>query len=329
MKIYLVTKGSTGIDGLKLAERDRPAPGANQVLVRMRAASLNFRDLAIVNGKYIGGPVLNDTIPLSDGAGEVAAVGAGVKGFAAGDRVVASFMQGDPPAALGSPLDGVLTEYALFDPKGLLRVPDHLSYEEAATLPCAGVTAWNALFYGRPLRPGDTVVTLGTGGVSIFTLQLAKLSGARVIITSSSDSKLARAQELGADHGINYRLEPDWQKRVIELTGGRGADKVVDLAGVGTLPRSYQAVGPGGEVLVIGVLSRPEGDLSPYPLMMKGATLRGIFVGGREHFEGLMQAIAVNRLKPVIDRTFDFDSAPRAYEFLKSAQHVGKIVITI
>jgi NADPH:quinone reductase-like Zn-dependent oxidoreductase len=172
-------------------------------------------------------------------------------------------------------------------------------------------------------------VTLGTGGVSIFTLQLAKLSGARVIITSSSDSKLARAQELGADHGINYKSEPDWQKRVLELTGGRGADKVVDLAGVGTLPRSYQAVGPGGEVLVIGVLSRPEGDLSPYPLMMKGATLRGIFVGGREHFEGLMKAIAVTRLKPVIDRTFDFDSAPRAYEYLKSAQHVGKIVITI
>jgi NADPH:quinone reductase-like Zn-dependent oxidoreductase len=329
MKIYLVTKGSTGIDGLRRAERDRPAPAANQALVRMCAASLNFRDLAIVTGKYIGGPVLNDTIPLSDGAGEVAAVGAAVKGFAAGDRVVASFTQGDPPAALGSPLDGVLAEYALFDPKGLLRVPDHLSYEQAATLPCAGVTAWNALFYGRPLRPGDTVVTLGTGGVSIFTLQLAKLSGARVIITSSSDSKLARAQELGADHGINYKSEPDWQKRVLELTGGRGADKVVDLAGVGTLPRSYQAVGPGGEVLVIGVLSRPEGDLSPYPLMMKGATLRGIFVGGREHFEGLMKAIAVTRLKPVIDRTFDFDSAPRAYEYLKSAQHVGKIVITI
>lgn len=329
MKVYLVTKGSTGIDGLRRAERDRPEPASNQVLVRMRAASLNFRDLAIVRGKYIGGPVLNDTIPLSDGSGEVAAVGPGVKNFAAGDRVVASFTQGDPPAALGSPLDGVLAEYALFDPKGLLRVPDHLSYEEAATLPCAGVTAWNALFYGRPLRPGDTVVTLGTGGVSIFTLQLAKLSGARVIVTSSSDSKLARAQELGADHGINYKREPDWEKRVLELTGGRGADKVVDLAGVGTLPHSYQAVGPAGEVLVIGVLSRPEGDLSPYPLMMKGATLRGIFVGGREHFEGLMKAVAVNRLKPVIDTTFDFDSAPSAYECLKSAQHLGKIVITI
>jgi NADPH:quinone reductase-like Zn-dependent oxidoreductase len=329
MKIYLVAQGSTGIEGLKRAERDTPVPAANQVLVRMRAAALNFRDLAIVNGKYIGGPVTNDTIPLSDGAGEIAAVGGGVKGFAVGDRVVATFAQGDPPAALGSPLDGVLAEYALFDPKGLLRVPDHLSYEEAATLPCAGVTAWNALFHGRPLKPGETVVTLGTGGVSIFTLQLAKLAGARVIITSSSEKKLAHAQALGADEIINYKLEPNWEKRVLELTGGLGADKVVDLAGVGTLPHSYLAVGPGGEVLVIGVLSRPEGDLSPYPLMMKGATLRGIFVGGREHFEGLMKAVVVNRLKPIIDKTFDFESAPSAYTYLKSAHHFGKVVITI
>jgi NADPH:quinone reductase-like Zn-dependent oxidoreductase len=329
MKIYLVTKGSTGIHGLKRAERDAPVPAANRVVVRMRAAALNFRDLAVVNGKYIRGPVLNDTIPLSDGAGEIAAVGAGVKEFAVGDRVVATFMQGHPPAALGSPLDGVLAEFAEFDPIGLLRIPDHLSFEEAATLPCAGVTAWNALFYGRQLKPGETVVTLGTGGVSIFTLQLAKLAGARVIITSSSDAKLARAQELGADHVINYKREPDWERRVLDLTGGIGADKVVDLAGVGTLPHSYQAVGPGGEVLVIGVLSRPDGDLSPYPLMMKGATVRGIFVGAREHFEGLMKAVAANRLKPIIDKTFDFDSAPLAYEYLKSAQHFGKVVITV
>ena len=223
----------------------------------------------------------------------------------------------------------MLTEYAVFDPKGLLRVPNHLSWEEAATLPCAGVTAWNALFHGKRLKPGETVVTLGTGGVSIFALQLAKLAGACVIITSSSDAKLARARELGADHGINYKREPDWEKRVLELTGGLGADKVVDLAGVGTLPHSYQAVGPGGEILVIGVLSRPEGDLSPYPLMMKGAALRGIFVGGREHFVGLMKAVTVNRFKPIIDKTFDFESAVHAYEYLKSAQHLGKVVITI
>jgi len=329
VKVYLVSKGSTGIDGLRPSERETPAPAAGQVLVRMRAASLNFRDLAIVNGKYIGGPVLKDLIPLSDGAGEIAAVGPGVKEFAVGDRVVAMFTQGDPPAALGSPLDGVLTEYALFDRKGLIRIPEHLSFEEAATLPCAGVTAWNALFHGRPLKPGDTVVTLGTGGVSMFVLQLAKLAGARLIITSSSDAKLAKARALGADHIINYKNEPDWEKRVLDLTGGLGADKVVDLAGVGTLPHSYKAVGPGGEVLLIGVLTRPEGDLSPYALMMKGATLRGIFVGGREHIEGLVKAVAVNRLKPVIDKTFKFDDAPRAYEYLKSAQHIGKVVISI
>jgi NADPH:quinone reductase-like Zn-dependent oxidoreductase len=329
MKIYLISKGSTGLDGLKRAERERPTPAANQVLVRMRAASLNFRDLAVLSGKYIRGPVLHDVIPLSDGAGEVAAVGAAVKELAVGERVVATFTQGDPPAALGSPLDGVLTEYALFEPRGLLKVPPHLSFEQAATLPCAGVTAWNALYHGKPLKPGETVVTLGTGGVSIFALQLAKLGGARVIITSSSDEKLARAKELGADDTINYKRHPDWEKQVLELTGGRGADKVVDLAGVGTLPHSYQAVGPAGEVLVIGVLTRPEGDLSPYPLMVKGATLRGIFVGAREHFEGLMTAVAVNRLAPIIDKTFDFDSAPRAFEYLKSAQHLGKVVITI
>lgn len=329
MKIFLVSKGSTGIDGLRLSERETPAPAAGQVLVRMRAASLNFRDLAVVNGKYIGGAVLKDTIPLSDGAGEVASIGPGVKDFAVGDRVVAMFTQGDPPAALGSPLDGVLTEYAVFDGKGLLRVPDHLSFEEAATLPCAGVTAWNALFHGRPLKPGETVVTLGTGGVSIYVLQLAKLAGVRVIITSSSDAKLAKAQALGADHVINYKSEPEWEKHVLELTNGLGADKVVDLAGVGTLSHSYKAVGPAGEVLVIGVLSRPEGDLSPYPLMMKGATVRGIFVGGREHFEGLIKAVAVNHLKPVIDKIFNFSESPLAYEYLKSAQHFGKVAISI
>jgi NADPH:quinone reductase-like Zn-dependent oxidoreductase len=329
MRVFTVVKGSTGFAGLKPAERERPEPGPGQVLVRMRAAALNFRDLAIVNGKYFGGPLLQDTIPLSDGAGEVATVGAAVKDFKPGDRVVATFTQGQPPQALGSPLDGVLTEYAVFEPAGLLKIPEHMSYEQAATLPCAGVTAWNALFWGRVLKPGETVVTLGTGGVSIFVLQLAKLAGARVIITSSSDEKLERARALGADHGINYKRHPDWEQQVLALTDGAGADKVVDLAGVGTLPHSYLAVGPAGEVLLIGVLTRPEGDLSPYPLMVKAATLRGIFVGGREHFDGLIKAAAVNALAPVIDKTFDFDAAPQAYAYLKAAQHFGKVVIKI
>jgi NADPH:quinone reductase-like Zn-dependent oxidoreductase len=330
MKVFIVVKGTTSLEGLVPSEREQRKPGAGQVLVRMRAASLNFRDLAIVAGKYFRGPVTQDTIPLSDGAGEVAAVGAGVTGFAVGERVVATFTQGRPPQALGLPLDGVLAEYAVFSSDGLLKVPPHLSYEEAATLPCAGVTVWNALMHGpRSLRPGDTVLTLGTGGVSIFALQIGKMTGARVIITSSSDAKLERARSLGADDCINYKTTPSWEERVLELTDGQGADQVIDTGGVGTLPKSYLAVGPGGTVSVIGVMTRPDGDLSPYPLMTKSAMVRGVFVGFREHFEGLMKAVAVNRLRPIVDKTFPFDAAPDAYRYLKSAQHFGKVVITI
>jgi NADPH:quinone reductase-like Zn-dependent oxidoreductase len=329
MKIYMVAKGSTGFDGLKRDERDEPKPGPGQALVRMRAASLNFRDLAILSGKYIRGPVTQDTIPLSDGAGEVVALGEGVRAIRVGDRVVATFNQGRPPNALGSPLDGVLREFATFDEDGLLKIPQHMSFEEAATLPCAGVTAWHALMYGKILRAGETVLTLGTGGVSIIALQLAKIAGARVIITSSSDEKLERARRLGADEVINYKEHPDWEKRVLELTDGQGADHVVELGGVGTLPHSYQAVGVGGEIALIGVMTRPEGDLAPYPLMFKGATLRGIFVGAREHFEGLIRAAAVNELRPVIDRTFGFEESVEAFQYLKSAKHFGKVVIKI
>jgi NADPH:quinone reductase-like Zn-dependent oxidoreductase len=313
MKVFTVAKGTTSLDGLKRGDRERPSAAPGQVLVRMRAASLNFRDLAIVAGKYIRGPLTQDTIPLSDGAGEVAAIGAGVTQFAVGDRVVATFTQGHPARALGSPLDGTLAEYAVFAVDGLLRLPPHMSFEEAATLPCAGVTVWNALMHGpRSLRPGETVLTLGTGGVSIFALQIAKMAGARVIITSSSDAKLERARALGADHCINYKTTPDWDNEVLALTDGQGAEHVIDTGGVGTLPRSYLAVGPGGTVSVIGVMTRPEGDLSPYPLMPKSAMLRGIFVGAREHFDGLMKAVAVNRLHPVIDKAFDFDAQPEA-----------------
>jgi NADPH:quinone reductase-like Zn-dependent oxidoreductase len=330
MKIFIIVKGSTGFEGLQRGERERPTAGPGQVLVRMRAASLNFRDLAILAGKYLRGPLAQDTIPLSDGAGEVAAVGAGVTQFAVGDRVVATFTQGNPPGALGYPLDGVLTEYAVFGTDGLLRVPPHMSFEEAATLPCAGVTVWNALMHGpKSLRPGETVLALGTGGVSIFALQIAKMTGARAIITSSSDAKLERARTLGADHCINYKTTPDWEKTVLELTDGQGAEHVIDTGGVGTLPRSYIAVAPAGTVSVIGVMTRPEGDLSPYPLMTKFAMLRGIFVGAREHFDGLMKAVAVNKLHPVVDKTFDFDAAPEAFKYLKSAQHFGKVVIKI
>jgi NADPH:quinone reductase-like Zn-dependent oxidoreductase len=237
------------------------------------------------------------------------------------------FSQGNPPEALGSPLDGVLTQYAVFAERGVLGIPSHLSFEEAATLPCAGVTAWRALMWGKPLRPGETVLSLGTGGVSIFALQIAKLAGARTIITSSSDAKLERARVLGADIGINYRTTPDWASEVLRLTEGRGADHIVETAAPGTLPQSYQAVADGGEIALVGVLTRPSGDLSPHPLMFKGATLRGIFVGGREHFDGLLTAVAFGALRPAVDRTFPFEAAAEAYEYLRSAQHVGKVVI--
>jgi NADPH:quinone reductase-like Zn-dependent oxidoreductase len=261
MKAFEVISGSSSVAGLRAVERPVPVPGPGEVLVRLRAASLNFRDLAIVRGKYIGGPVTRDTIPLSDGAGSVEAIGDGVDGFAVGDRVTATFSQGGPLRTLGSPLDGTLAEYGVFAQSGLLPIPASLSFEQAAALPCAGVTAYIALFEGKTVRPGDTVLTLGTGGVSIMALQLARAAGARVIITSSSDAKLERARALGAAITINYRERPDWAVAVLEATAGRGADHVVDLGGVGTLPGSYQCVAEAGEIKLIGVMTRPDGDL--------------------------------------------------------------------
>jgi len=331
MKVFEVLAGSSSIEGLQAAERPTPVPRTGEVLVRMQAASLNFRDLAIVRGKYIGGPVTRDTIPLSDGAGVVEAVGDGVTGLAVGDRVTATFSQGGAHRTLGSPLDGTLAEYRVFDQAWLLPLPEGLSAEQAATLPCAGVTAYIALFHGKCVRPGDTVLTLGTGGVSILALQLARAAGARVIITSSNEAKLDRARQLGADIGINYRERPDWAAAVLEATDGRGADHVVDLGGVGTLPGSYQAVAEDGEIKLIGVMTRPDGDLSPYPLMFKGASMRGIFVGrsGRKEYADLLRAISTTGIEPVVDEVFEFDEAARAYEALAAAGHFGKIVIRI
>lgn len=329
MKVFEIARGSTSLDGLRRAERPSPKPGSGEVLVRMRAASLNYRDLAVATGNYFGGPAARDLIPLSDGAGEVEVVGEGVRRFSRGDRVVATFTQGSPPAALGSPLDGTLAECVVFPEAGLLPIPGHLSFEEAATLPCAGVTAWNALMEGKIVRPGDTVLTLGTGGVSILALQLAKLAGARVVITSSSDEKLERAKRLGADATVNYRQHPSWAEQVLELTGGRGADHIVEIGGAGTLPQSLQAVAPRGEIVLIGVLTPPSGNLNPHALMPKSATLRGVFVGEKAMFEALSRAIDVNRMRPVVDEVFDFDAAPDAYRKLQAAAHFGKLVIRI
>jgi len=336
MKKYLLPKGCTNLDGLKLVDCDDPKPGDGEVLIRVHATSLNYRDHAVVSGKYFGGVLQRDTVPLSDGAGEVVATGKGVTRFKAGDRVAGTFFQGwsdgipEPGkiAALGSPLDGMLAEYVVLAESGVVRIPDHLSYDEAATLPCAGVTAWNALMVSGSVRPGQSILAIGTGGVSIFALQFAKLAGARVLITSSSDEKLARAKALGADELINYRKTPDWEQAVLKLTGG-GVDHVVEVGGVGTLAKSFQSVGFRGQVALIGVLAGREGDTNPHALMLKNASLKGIFVGSRRMFEDMNAAIDVNAMHPVVDKVFSFNDARAAYEYQWAAKHFGKVVIRV
>jgi NADPH:quinone reductase-like Zn-dependent oxidoreductase len=226
-------------------------------------------------------------------------------------------------------LDGVLAEYVVLDAEGLVAVPHHLSWEQAAALPCAGVTAWNALMVQDRVRPGETVLLLGTGGVSIFALQFARMAGARVIITSSSDEKLERARALGADIGINYLRTPDWDAAVLEHTGGAGADHVIEVGGAGTLARSFKSVGFGGQVTLIGVLAGREGDTNPHGLMFKSARLQGAFVGNRLMFEDMNRAIAINGMQPVVDRVFPFDEARRAFELMAAGGHFGKIAITV
>jgi NADPH:quinone reductase-like Zn-dependent oxidoreductase len=336
MKAYQIKTGGVTMDDLVMVDIEKPSPGPGQVLVRMRATSLNFRDLACVTGNYPGGAVKRDTIPLSDGAGEVVEVGEGAERFSVGDRVAATFFQvwveGRPPptmAALGNPLDGVLAEYVVLDQDGLVHLPEGLSMEEGACLPCAGLTAWNAITVNDRVQPGETVLLLGTGGVSIFALQFARLCGARVIVTSSSDEKLDRAKAMGASEGINYKNTPEWDQAVLELTSGMGVDHVVEVGGMGTLAKSMNAVGFGGQVTLIGVLAGREGDTSPHGLMFKGARLQGIFVGNRSMFEGMNRAIAVNGVKPVVDRVFPFDETHAALELMAAGGHFGKIVITV
>ncbi len=337
MNAYVIRKGSTSLESLQHAERADPQPGPREILIRVRAASLNFRDQMILTGRYFGGPVNRDVIPLSDGAGEVVSVGPGVSRFKPGDRVAGTFFQvwieGLPSGllpTLGGPLDGMLAEHVVLHEDGAVAIPKSLSFEEAATLPCAGVTAWNALMVsGAPVKPGDTVLCLGTGGVSIFAVQFAKAAGARGLITSSSDDKIKRARELGASEGINYKRYPEWEKQVLEMTNGRGVDHVVEVGGVGTLARSFQAVGYGGKVALIGVLAGPTGDANPLGLMFKRASLHGIFVGSRKMFEEMNEAIEFNRIKPVVDKVFPFEKAVEAWRCFASGDFVGKVVIRV
>jgi NADPH:quinone reductase-like Zn-dependent oxidoreductase len=326
-----------GIDSLTLVERPEPRPGPRQVLVKIRAFSLNYRDLLVVTGAY--NPKLRlPLVPLSDGAGEVAAVGEGVTRVKTGDRVAALFMQkwlagelteAKARSALGGGGDGVLAEYAVFDEDGLIHVPGHLSDEEAATLPCAAVTAWHALVTEGHLKAGDTVLVQGTGGVSLFALQFARLAGARVIVTSSRNEKLTRALQLGANDGINYKSNPDWDKMARGLTGDVGVDFVVEVGGAGTLPKSFRAVRSGGHISLIGILTGGGGEINPLPILMKNVRLQGIFVGSREMFEAMNRAIALHQLRPVVDRVFPFQEARAALQYMQSGAHFGKICIRI
>ena len=329
-------KEFSGPDGLAAVELPDVAPGPGEVQVHVHAVSLNFRDLAMVRGAY-GAGVKVPLVPCSDAAGTVAAIGPGVSKFKVGDRVTPTFFQNwlygdvrkrDATSALGGGGKGVLAERIVLHESGLLPISDHLSFEEAACLPCAALTAWHALFeQGPPLRAGETVLIQGSGGVSIFALQFAKLVGARVFATSSSDEKRKRLESLGVEASVNYKTTPEWDKAIAEITGG-GVDHVVEVGGAGTLARSINAIRIGGRIYVIGVLSGPA-EINPQPILRKSANIHGIFVGSREMFEHMNAEIVRTKLKPVVDRVFKFDEAKAAFQHLAAGAHFGKVCIRV
>jgi NADPH:quinone reductase-like Zn-dependent oxidoreductase len=336
VKAYEVREPN-GLDGLMLnADRRQPEPLHEQILVRVRAASLNYRDQGVIKGRY--GYTKFPVIPMCDGAGEVVALGPGVTQFKVGDRIASTFFQTwtggrIPPDAsknsLGGQLDGVLAEYIALSQNGAIRIPDHLSFEEAATLPCAALTAWNALIETGGIKSGETVAILGTGGVSCFGIAFAKMHGACVFLTSSSDAKLERGKGLGADSLINYKSLPDWDKEVLRRTDGVGVDHVVEVGGAGTFAKSFGAIRVGGKISMIGNLSGPASELNPGLIMGKRANIQGISVGSTQMFEALNRAISANAIKPVIDKVFGFDDAKAAYQHMASGAHFGKIVIWV
>jgi NADPH:quinone reductase-like Zn-dependent oxidoreductase len=324
----------------QLVQREvaRPSAGAGEVLVRVRAVSLNRRDLNMLANDYGGADAYSGGIPLSDGAGEVIAVGEGVTRFAVGDRVAGIFFErwikGPPsPDALASDRGGnpggMLSEVIVSHQDGLVRIPPHLSYEEAATLPCAALTAWVGLFKRGRLQPGQFVLLEGTGGVSVFGLLLSAAAGAKPIITSSHDAKLERAKTLGAFGTANYRANPEWQNEVRELTGGHGVDQVLDVGGRDTLPRALEALAHGGHIALIGGLSGYGADLPTDSLMWINATASGVYVGSREDFEAMNAFISEHEIRPLIDRVYDFEQAPAAFDAMRDGDFMGKIVIRI
>jgi NADPH:quinone reductase-like Zn-dependent oxidoreductase len=338
MKQYRLESGGEGqplqvqlVEGAEVAQ-----PQAGEVLIRVRACSLNYRDLLMLAGQSGSGGG-GSVVPISDGAGEVAAIGNGVTQFAVGERVAGCFFSDWQSgrfemryhkAALGGSTDGMLSEYVVLPETGVVAMPDHLSFEEAACLPCAAVTAWHALFVRGGLSEGDTVLALGTGGVSIFALQLATAAGAKVLVTSSSDEKLERAKSMAAWQVINYRTHEDWDAEVWRLTEKRGVDHVVEVGGPGTLGRSMKSVAAGGNIALIGVLTgKGASDDSLFPMVTKNADLNAIYVGNREMFEQLNGFLVEHQIRPVIDRSFAFEEAPAAYDYLRSGAHFGKVVI--
>lgn len=322
---------------LQRASFEAAALGDHEVAVAIKAVSLNYRDLLACRNTYFA-PIPDGRVPCSDGAGEVVAIGRKVSQLKVGDRVATLFFPhwqsgraeaGDIAGARGAESDGALTERFVSDESGLIKLPDSLSDQAAATLPCAGLTAWHALFEAGQLKPGQTVLLLGTGGVSIFALQFAKAAGAKVIITSSSDAKLERAKKLGADHGINYKTHPEWQEEVRRLTDGQGVDVVVEVGGPGTLERSLGSIRTSGRIAYIGVLTGLAGQANPVMLIPTLGSIHGIFVGNRAMFANMLAAIAAHGIEPVIDRVFPFAEAPAALAHLESGSHFGKIVIEV
>jgi NADPH:quinone reductase-like Zn-dependent oxidoreductase len=324
-----------GIENLKLVERETPRPGPFEALVRLRSASLNFRDLMVAEGQY--NPKLKrPMIPLSDGVGVVESVGNGVTRVKPGDRVAGIFMQQwldggitreKSKSALGGAIQGVLSEYRVFHEDGLVHVPPHLSDQEAACLPCAGVTAWHALFEEAPAKAGDTVLIQGTGGVSIFALQFAHAAGLRSVVLSSSDEKLERARGLGATHTVNYRTEPEWENSVLSIVP-QGVDYVVEVGGSATISRSLKSVRTGGTVAVIGALSGAAPSIDPRAILMNSIRVQGIYVGSRAMFERMNRAIEHHAIRPIVDRVFSWFEAPQAMRAMKEQSHFGKIVLT-
>src|ERR1700733_5807506 len=337
MRAYQLPKGGAGIESVTRVDLPEPKPQYRQVKVKVAACSLNFRDLGIVRGTYRM-PVRDKIVPLSDGAGEVVEIGAGVTRVKVGDKVASCFFQrwpgGEPSqtvqaSALGGWRRGKLAEYAVLEEDGVVKIPAHLSLEEGATLPCAAVTAWHAMMVHAKLIAGQTVLLQGTGGVSIFGLQFAHAMGVTAIITSSSDDKLKRARSLGASHTINYKTAPDWEKAAVEFTGGRGVDHVVEVGGQGTLAKSFGAIRVGGKISMIGGLSGGATELNPGLIFGRRANVQGISVGSTQMFMAMNRAVEVSGIKPVIDKVFSFADAPAAYQHMASGAHFGKIVIRI